>query len=147
VFRIGEQHGLRVQYRPGRNGPTTSSERQIGAESAHDRDTLVFVRLSISRDGHRARAWGSVSAETSSWVELGAWHFEDEPLRFQGLSVSAHDNPGGAKFMFERVGQHGRYSFDRRKFIGKRDGSTDAGWVDWDGERRWRIGSFSDLTP
>ena len=85
VFRVGEHHGIRIQYRVAAQGTTISEEKQLGPERLFDADTLVFVRLSVSQAGHRARVWGSVDGH--DWTELGRYEFP-EPLKYQGIGVS-----------------------------------------------------------
>ena len=140
VFRVGEHHGLRIQYRVAPKGPTMAEERRLGPEGLFDPDTTVFVKLSVSREGHRARAWGSVDGH--DWTELGRYDFP-EPLRYQGIGVSSHGVARGAKFLFGVPGSRPRPEFDRKRFIGKGSGD-DRGWVDWDGKRRWRVNRFAD---
>ncbi len=138
VFRIAEHHGLRIQYRVADKGSTVAVERRLGPEGLFDADTLVFVRLRVSRDGHRAKAWGSVDG--SEWSELGAYEF-DEPLRYQGIGVSSHGARRGAKFLFGVPSGRPRPPFNRTRLIGRRD-SKDAGWADWDGRSRWQVSRF-----
>ncbi len=140
VFRIGEHHGLRIQYRVAPKGPTMAKERKLGPEGLFDSDTLVFIRLAIARGGHRARAWGSVDGH--EWTELGGYEFP-EPLKYQGLGVSSHGVARGAKFLFGVPGNGPRPEFNHTRLIGKGSGK-DRGWVDWDGKRRWRVSRFTD---
>ena len=140
VFRIGEHHGLRIQYRVEKKGPTMAEERRLGPEGLFDADTLVFVKLSVSREGHRARAWGSVDGH--DWTELGFYEFP-EPLKYQGIGVSSHGVARGAKFLFGVPHDRARPQFNHTRFIGKRD-SIHRRWVDWDGKRRWRVNRFAD---
>ena len=140
VFRVGEHHGLRIQYRVAPKGPTMAEERRLGPEGLFDADTLVFVKLSVSQEGHRARAWGSVDGH--DWTGLGFYEFS-EPLKYQGISVSSHGVARGAKFLFGVPGNGPRPEFNRRRLIGKGSGN-DRGWVDWDGKRRWRVNRFAD---
>ena len=139
VFRVGEHHGLRVQYRVAPKGPTIAEERRLGPEGLFDPDTLVFVRLSVSQDGHGVRGWGSINGH--EWTELGRYEFT-EPLKYQGI-LSSHRVARGVKFLFGVPGNRPRPEFNRRRFIGKGD-ATDRGWVDWDGKRRWRVNRFAD---
>ena len=74
-----------------------AGERRLGPEGLFDADTLLFVKLSISQAGHRARAWGSVDGR--DWTELGRYEFP-EPLKYQGIGVSSHGVARGAKFLF-----------------------------------------------
>jgi hypothetical protein len=108
VFRIAEHHGLRVQYRVGPGGSTQAVERPLGS-GVLDEDTLMFVRLYLSRGGHHARAWGS--ADGVEWMEIASFDFE-QSLRYQGIGVSSHDEAGGAKFLFgvpnDRAGRNDR---------------------------------------
>ena len=140
VFRVGEHHGIRIQYRVAAQGTTISEEKQLGPERLFDADTLVFVRLSIGQAGHRARAWGSVDGH--KWTELGRYEFP-EPLKYQGLGVSSHGVARGAKFLFGVPYDLPRPQFNRTRFIGKRD-TNDRGWVDWERKRRWRVNRFAD---
>ena len=140
VFRVGEHHGLRLQYRVAPNGPTMAEEKGLGPEGLFDADTLVFVKLSVSGEGHRVRAWGSVDGH--DWTELGRYQFT-EPLRYQGIGVSSHGVARGAKFLFGVPHNHSRPRFNHTRFIGKRD-SAARGWVDWDGRQRWRVNRFAD---
>jgi hypothetical protein len=140
VFRVGEHHGLRLQYRVAPEGPTMAEEKGLGPEGLFDADTLVFVKLSVSGEGHRARAWGSVDGH--DWTELGRYEFA-EPLRYQGIGVSSHGVARGAKFLFGVPHNRSRPGFDHTRFIGKRD-SADRGWVAWDGRQRWRVNRFAD---
>ena len=94
IFRVGEHHGIRIQYRLSGKGPTMAEERRLGPGELFDPDTLVFVKLSISRKGHRARAWGSVDGH--DWTELGRYQFA-EPLKYQGIGVSSHGVARAAK--------------------------------------------------
>ena len=95
-----------------------AEERRIAPESLFNADTLVFVRLSVSQAGHRARAWGSVDG--LDWVELGFYEFA-EPLKYQGIAVSSHGAARGAKFLFGVPHNHPHPRFDHTRFIGKRD--------------------------
>ena len=140
VFRIGEHHGLRIQYRLSPKGTTMAEGRGLGPEGLFDADTLVFVRLTISGEGHQARAWGSVDGH--DWTELGHYDFP-EPLKYQGIGVSSHRVARGAKFLFGVPGNDARPDFKRQRFIGKGP-EGDRGWVDWDGNRRWRVSRFAD---
>jgi len=140
VFRVGEHHGLRIQYRVATKGPTMAEEKEITPERLFNADTLVFVRLKVSQAGHRARAWGSVDG--LDWVDLGFYEFA-EPLKYQGIGVSSHRVARGAKFLFGVPHDLPRPQFDHTRFIGKRD-ADDRGWVDWDGKRRWRVSRFAD---
>ena len=140
VFRMGEHHGIRIQYRVSPKGPTMAEEKRLGPEGLFYVDTLVFVRLSLSQNGHRARAWGSVDGH--EWTELGLYEFP-EPLKYQGIGVSSHGVAGGVKFLFGVPGGGPRPEFNRERFIGKVEAS-DRGWVDWDGTRRWRVTGFAD---
>ena len=117
-----------------------AEERRLGPEGLFDADTLVFVKLSVSQEGHRARAWGSVDGH--DWTGLGFYEFS-EPLKYQGISVSSHGVARGAKFLFGVPGNGPRPEFNRRRLIGKGSGN-DRGWVDWDGKRRWRVNRFAD---
>ena len=74
-----------------------------------DADTLVFVKLSVSREGHQARAWGSVDGHR--WTELGRYQFA-EPLKYQGIGVSSHRVGRGAKFLFGVPGDRPPPGFD-----------------------------------
>ena len=140
VFRVGEHHGIRIQYRVAAQGTTISEEKQLGPERLFDADTLVFVRLSIGQAGHRARAWGSVDGH--KWTELGRYEFP-EPLKYQGIGVSSHGVARGTKFLFGVPHDLPRPQFNHTRFIGKRD-TNDRGWVDWEGKRRWRVNRFAD---
>ena len=140
VFRVGEHHGLRIQCRVAPEGPTMAREKTLGPEGLFDADTLVFVKLSVSQEGHGARAWGSVDGH--DWTELGRYRFT-EPLRYQGIGVSSHGVARGAKFLFGVTGNGPRPEFNRRRLIGKGSGE-DRGWADWDGKRRWRVNRFAD---
>ena len=140
VFRVGEHHGLRIQYRVAPEGPTMAREKTLGPEGLFDADTLVFVKLSVSQEGHGTRAWGSVDGH--DWTELGRYRFA-EPLRYQGIGVSSHGVGRGAKFLFGVTGNGPRPEFNRRRLIGKGSGE-DRGWADWDGKRRWRVNRFAD---
>ena len=140
IFRVGEHHGIRIQYRLSGKGPTMAEERRLGPGELFDPDTLVFVKLSISRKGHRARAWGS--ADGHDWTELGRYQFA-EPLKYQGIGVSSHGVARGAKFLFGVPRNRPRPGFSHTRFIGKRD-SSGRGWVDWDGKRRWRVKRFAE---
>ena len=84
VFRVGEHHGIRIQYRVAAQGTTISEEKQLGPERLFDADTLVFVKLSIGQAGHRARPWGSVDGH--KWTEVGRYEFP-EPLKYQGIGA------------------------------------------------------------
>ncbi len=140
VFRVGEHHGLRIQYRVASRGPTMSAEKRLSTEGLFDADTLLYVKLTISRKGHRARAWGSVDGH--DWTELGFYEFP-EPLKYQGIGVSSHGVARGAKFLFGVPHDRPRPRFNHTRLIGKR-GAGDKGWVDWDGKRRWRVNRFAD---
>ena len=140
VFRVGEHHGIRIQYRGAAEGTTIGEERRLGPEGLIDADTLIYVKLSISRGGHRARAWGSLDGH--DWTELGFYEFA-EPLKYQGIGVSSHRVARGAKFLFGVPHDRPRPQFDQTRFIGKRD-TKGEGWVDWDGRRRWRVNRFAD---
>ena len=121
VFRVGEHHGIRIQYRVSSKGPTMAEERKLGPGGLFDADTLVFVKLSVSREGHRARAWGSVDGH--DWTELGRYQFA-EPLRYQGIGVSSHGVARGAKFLFGVPRNRPRPGFNHTRFIGKRDSAA-----------------------
>ena len=140
VFRIGEHHGIRIQYRGAAGGTTISEEKRLGPGGLFDADTLSYVKLRISRAGRRARAWGSVDGD--DWTELGFYEFTD-PLKYQGIGVSAHGVARGAKFLFGVPRDLPRPRFNRTRLIGKRD-AKDQGWADWDGKRRWRVNRFAD---
>ena len=140
VFRIGEHHRIRIQYRISPKGPTMAEEKRLGPEGLFRPDTLVFVRLGLSQNGHRARAWGSVDGH--EWTKLGLYEFP-EPLKYQGIGVSSRGVARGAKFLFGVPGDGPRPEFNRERFIGKGD-TNNRGWVDWDGTRRWRVNRFAD---
>ncbi len=139
VFRIGEHHGLRIQYRVAPRGPTMAEEKRLSPGGLFDADTLIFVKLSVRRGGRRVRAWGSVDGH--DWTELGRYEFA-EPLRYQGLGVSSHGVARGAKFLFGVPHDRPRPAFEHTRFIGKRD-SAGRGWVDRGGTRRWRVNRFA----
>jgi hypothetical protein len=136
IFRIGEHHALRVQYRGAPNGKTVASERVIGREGEFDADTLVFVRLRLTHKGRIAWAYGSITG--TEWTPIGTAHFE-EPLIYHGLGVSAFGQGRGAKYLFGVPGRRAQPGFTHRRYIGKGDPQ---GWADWDGDRRWRVQNF-----
>jgi hypothetical protein len=140
VFRVGEHHGIRIQYRVSPKGPTMAEETRLGPGGLFDPDTLVFVKLGISQSGHRARAWGSVDGY--EWTVLGNYEFSD-PLKYQGIGVSSHGVARGAKFLFGVPGNRPRPQFNRERFIGTGQ-AKEGGWVDWEGTRRWRVNRFAD---
>jgi hypothetical protein len=143
VFRPGQGDGLRAQFRaePGRT--TTVLERRIGRDwlfgSCFAQDSLVYLRLDVSRGGRRCAGFGSVDGV--KWVELGAFDFE-QPLTLHGLAVSSHGQRRGAKYLFVTPDGGPRPPFDRSRAIGPRDDPAE-GWADWDGSRRWRVDRFS----
>ena len=142
VLRAGEGDGLRVQVRaePGRS--TTALERHIGPTwrfgSRFSQDSLVYLRLDVSRGGRRCVGFGSIDGV--EWVQLGAFDFE-QPLALHGLAVSSHGQRRGAKFLFV-PGDGQPPPFDRKRSIGPRRDRA-KGWADWTGSRRWRIDRFS----
>lgn len=115
-----------------------AEEKGLGPRRLFDADTLMFVKLSVSGDGHRARA----SVDGHVWTELGRYQFV-EPLRYQGIGVSSHGVARGAKFLFWVPRGRPRPAFDHTRFIGRGDPS-EQGWADWDGNRRWRVNRFAD---
>ena len=137
VFRIAEHHALRVQYRVGPGGSTVARERSLGL-GVFDDDTLMFVRLTITREGHRARAWGSVDG--TRWVQIASFDF-DQPLRYQGMGVSSHGESSGAKFLFGVPSGRARPAFTRGQLIGPR-GKKYGGGADWVGAARWKVTGF-----
>ncbi|MDH3206585.1 MAG: Ca2+-dependent phosphoinositide-specific phospholipase C [Gemmatimonadota bacterium] len=137
VFRIAEHHALRVQYRVGEGGSTVARERSLGSWVIAE-DTLMFVRLSITGGGHRARAWGSVDG--TSWLEIGSFDF-DRPLKYQGIGVSSHREASGAKFLFGVPNGRARPPFTRGQLVGPR-GKKYGGGADWEGAARWKVTGF-----
>jgi len=137
VFRIAEHHRLRIQYRVASGGTTVAKERSLGGGVIAE-DSLAFVRLRLTRGGRRARAWGSVDGV--AWSEIGAFDF-DEPLGYQGVGVSSHREPSGAKFLFGVPAERARPPFTRGQLIGPR-GDGYGGGGDWLGSKRWNVGPF-----
>ena len=143
VFRPGEGDGLRVQFRvePGR--ATTVLERHIGPNwrfgSRFQQDSLMYLRLDVSRGGRRCLGFGSIDGV--EWVQLGAFDFE-QPLTLHGLAVSSHGQRRGAKYLFVVPGGGQAPPLDRERAIGPR-GDRGEGWADWEGPRRWRVDRFS----
>jgi hypothetical protein len=137
VFRFGQKTGLRVQYRV-REGKTTMTEPLAGPPG-FEPDTLAFVRLSLSRGGTRVGAWGSVDG--SKWTFICSVDFA-APLPYQGLGVSAHEDPHGAKFLFGVPDGDARPPFDRKRLIGPNRNHEFRGDYDWDGTRRWKVADF-----
>lgn len=138
VFRVGEKHGLRVQYRLRRDAPTMSVEIRPDSQTPFYADTLVFVRLRITRDGRRARGWTSVDG--TDWEEVADVEL-DVPLTHQGIGVSAHDQQRGAKFLFGVPDGVARPVFTSRALIGPRN-DDDRGWAYWFSRHRWRVTDF-----
>lgn len=145
VVRLGQKHGLRVQFRARRGAPTTSISTPIGPSGAFgydiDQDTIVHVRLEVDRKGKRARAWGSYDRGTRAWQLLGAFEFRT-PLRYQGLAVSSHGQPNGSKFLFVPAPRTRHSSFPDTSLIGAA-GDHD-GWADPSGTGRWRTSGFGE---
>lgn len=155
VFRVGEKHGLRVQYRRRAGGPTTNMSTEIGPGGMFgrdvDQDTIAHVRLEISDGGRTATAWGSYDRPTSQrrWTLLGSMTFEghrgDKPLRYHGLAVSAHGQRRGAKFLFVPAAGSAAPGFPESALI---SGDADhAGWVDESSTGRWLTSEFSTWKP
>lgn len=146
VVRIGEKHGLRVQFRPGTGDSTMSMGPKIGPNGLFGpdlaQDTIVHVRLKLDRGGKRARAWGS--ADRSSWTMLGRFEF-DKPLRFHGLAVSSHGQRRGAKFLFVSPDPAAERMFEHDADIDDR--SDQAGWSDASGVGRWVVDGFGAWRP
>jgi hypothetical protein len=140
VFRPGQGHGLRAQFRVEPGQATIVLERHIGPSwqfgSRFFQDTLVFLRLDITQGGRRCAGYGSIDG--IDWVELGAFDFE-RPLTLHGLAVSSHDQRRGSKYLFVAPVEGQPPPFDRERAIGP--GAE--GWADWAGTRRWRIDRFS----
>lgn len=141
VFRPGDGHGLRVQFRADPNRSTTVLERNIGPAWAFGsriaQDSLVHVRLDVTRRGRRCEGFGSIDG--TDWVRLGVFEFE-RPLTLHGLAVSSHDQRRGAKYLFVPGDGH-RPPFDREAAIGP-PGDPAEGWSDWTGSSRWRVDRF-----
>lgn len=137
VFRIAEHHRLRVQYRLVSGGTTVAKERSLGSGVLAE-DTLMYVRLHITSDGHKARAWGSVDG--IAWNEIASMQFS-EPLRWQGLAVSSHGKASGAKFLFGVPNDKDRPPFTRGQLIGPK-GDKYRGGGDWFGSERWKVTGF-----
>jgi len=143
VVRVGQKHGLRVQYRRRAGGPTIVMARSIGSSGyfGHDvdQDTIVHVRLRLSNGGTTATAWGSY--DRSRWTKLGSvdftGHTGDKPLLFHGLGVSSHDQPGGAKFLFVPGRNALKQPFTTDKLISR--GKKHRGWSDDAGRDRWQV--------
>lgn len=142
VVRLGQKHGLRVQFRARKGAPTTTIKPAIGPSGAFgydiDQDTIVHVRLKIDRSGKRARAWGSYDRRV--WQHIGAFEFT-RPLRHQGIGVSAHGQRRGVKFVFVPAGRTAQIAFDQVTVIGYDDDHR--GWVDWSAHGRWKTTGFS----
>jgi hypothetical protein len=138
VFRIAEHHRLRIQYRIASGGTTVAREKSLGGGVIAE-DSLVFVRLHLTRGGRRARAWGSVDG--AAWSGIGAFDFE-EPLGYQGIGVSSHREATGAKFLFGVPGGRERPPFTRGQLIGPRTEGYGGGG-DWRGSERWNVGPFA----
>ena len=134
VFRVAEHHGLRVQYRVGARGSTVAVEKSLGLGVIAE-DTLMFVRLHVTRGGRRARGWGSIDG--IAWTEIASFDFE-QPLRYHGIGVSSHRELSGAKFLFGVPGDRPQPPFTRGKLIGPRVEKYGGG-ADWEGSERWRI--------
>ena len=100
VVRPGQDHGLRIQYRPSSGKSTEETEEPVAAEHTVANDTLGFVKLSISNGGKYAQGWGSVDG--ASWVFLGSHSFS-EPLTLQGFGTSSHDKDEKVKFLSFKV--------------------------------------------
>ena len=64
------------------------------------------------------------------------------PLPFQGLGVSAHEDPEGAKFLFCVPAGSARPPFDSKRLIGPHRNHEFGGGYDWDGTRRWKVSKF-----
>ncbi|MDJ0767744.1 MAG: Ca2+-dependent phosphoinositide-specific phospholipase C [Ilumatobacter sp.] len=143
VFRPGEGDGLRVQFRAESRRSTTVLERRIGRTwlfgSCFAQDSLVYLRLDVSRGGRRCVGSGSIDGV--EWVRLGSFDFE-QPLMLHGLAVSSHGQRRGAKYLFVVPGGEPPPPFDRERAIGPR-GDRAEGWADWTGTRRWRVDRFS----
>lgn len=137
VFRHGQKAGLRVQYRT-RPGKATMTEPLVD-QPGFAADTLAFVRLALSKGGKTAAAHGSVDG--SKWTFICSVDF-DEPLRFQGIGVSAHEDPDGAKFLFGIPSGARQPSFDSKRLIGPHRNHRFKGGCDWDGEQRWKVRNF-----
>ncbi|PYQ62373.1 MAG: hypothetical protein DMF53_13115 [Acidobacteria bacterium] len=102
VVRPGQDHGLRIQYRPKAGDKTKELEEPVATEHTVANDTLGFAKISISKSGKYAEGWGSVDG--ASWVFLGSYSFSD-PLQLQGFGTSSHDKDEKVKFLFFQVQQ------------------------------------------
>jgi hypothetical protein len=139
VFRVGQNHPLRVQYRTADGGTTVAALMRPVA--GLDADTLAFVRLDISEGGTRATAFGSHDGWT--W-QLIASHKFDIPLAYQGLAVSARDDSKGVKFLFAVPAHADRPALETSRLIGPH-GPKYGGGRDWDAEVRWKVDRWSGV--
>lgn len=137
VFRIAQHQPLRVQYRLKAGGTTV--DEPLGTWAGVDDDTLVFVRLEISNGGRRATAWGSFGGNDDG-IRIASVAFE-QPLYYQGLGVSAHDDSKGAKFLFCAPNGVARPPFTKSRLIGAKSDKYEGGY-DWVGDRRWKVVGF-----
>ena len=100
VVRPGQDHGLRIQYRPSSGKSTEETEEPVATEHTVENDTLGFVKLSVTNGGKLAQGWGSVDG--ANWVFLGSHSFS-EALTLQGFGTSSHDKDEKVKFLFFKV--------------------------------------------
>ena len=100
VIRTGQDHNLRIQFRPKSGDKTTDMDKKVAADHTVSNETLGFVKLSITNGGKYAQGWGSVDG--SNWVFIGSYSFS-EPLKLQGFGTSSHDKDEKVKFLFFQV--------------------------------------------
>jgi hypothetical protein len=103
VFRIAENHALRVQYRPGPGRDTEESQKSVKNGRGVSAQALIFVKLQLSDRGRTVRAWGSVTGHASDWVQID-WQTFDEPLIYQGFCASSHELADPVRFLFGTPG-------------------------------------------
>jgi hypothetical protein len=103
VFRVAENQPLRVQYRARKGADTEDVVKPIRKGRGIDREDLVFVKLEISAQGKKARAWGSVTGLANDWSFIYSYTFE-ESLIYQGFCASSHDREEYIRFLFGTPG-------------------------------------------
>lgn len=99
VCRPADAHVIRTQTRAATGGETTAAEVPIVPADTVDQESVTFLKLDLSGPAATPTARGYASQDGRSWVLIASASFQS-PLKYQGVTASAHGSPEPVKFLF-----------------------------------------------